>query len=168
MGMFTKLNENPKLGFGVGVAVIIIALGVFAFQLSDGSTIQAPKRAFFTDDGGKTFFKDDVNKIPPFDHGGKQALRADVFKCDEGHEFVGLVYRFTDNGRKEMERYLKESPKDPEGSLRRGIEQRQMQVKKAAKADDKAWTSANDDSLIESLRNSMKCPNGKIAVLVAP
>jgi hypothetical protein len=90
-----------------------------------------------------------------------------VFKCDEGHEFVGLVYRFSDQGRKEMERYLKESPPDPEGALRRGIEQRQMQVKKA-QADDKTWTSANDDSLIETLRHSTKCPNGKPAVLVVP
>jgi len=167
MGIVHKLNENPKLGFGVAAAVIIIALGVFAFQLSGGSTIQAPKRAFFTDDGGKTFFKDDINKIAPFDHGGKQALRADVFKCDEGHEFVGIVYRFTDQGRKEMERYLKESPKDPEGALRHGIEQRQMQVRKA-KADEKTWTSANDESLIETYRNSMKCPTGKPALLVTP
>ncbi|MEA2707811.1 MAG: hypothetical protein QOF78_412 [Phycisphaerales bacterium] len=166
MGVLQKLNENPKLGIGVGAAIIIIALGLFAFQLSDGSTITAPTRAFFTDDGGKSFFKDDIAKIPPFDHNGKQALRADVFKCDDGHEFVGLVYRFTEPGRKEMERYLADRPKDPEGALRRGIEQRRMQVKKPA-ADDKAW-AANDEGYADGLRSTVKCPNGKPAQLVVP
>jgi hypothetical protein len=168
MGVMDKLNENPKLGFGFGAAIIIIAIGVLAFQLTGrGNGIEVPTNAFYTDDGGKTFFKDDIDKIAPFDHNGKQALRADVFKCADGHEFVGLVYRFTDMGRREMEKFIKDSPEDPEGALRVGIERRQMQVKKPS-GNDKTWTSTNDESYIDGLRATMKCPNGKPALLVAP
>ena len=169
MGVVSRLNENKKVGVGVGAALIIIAVGLVALQLYGGnaSSLKGSTKAFYTDDNGKSFFKDDISKIPPFDHNGKQALRADVFRCEDNHEFVGLVYRFTDMGKKQMTNYLAQHPRDPEGTLRTGIEMRGMQVKKVG-ADEKAW-APNDEQYTERLRDSVRCPQGnKPARLVVP
>src|SRR5947207_6438497 len=128
-----SLNENKKIGVGVAVAIVLVAVAVAAFQLRGNSTnaAAASEKAFYTDDNGKTFFKDDASRISPFDHNGKQAYRADVFRGADGKEFVGLIYRHTDAGRKEMEAYVSNKSKDFDGSTRRSIKQRGMQVKRA-------------------------------------
>src|SRR3989442_15244567 len=100
---FDTINQNKRVGLGVGAALILFAVGILAFQLhgGSGSATSAPSRAFYTDDNGKTFFKDDLKAVP-FDHNRKQAYRADVFKSADGNQFVGLIYRCTPEGRKEM------------------------------------------------------------------
>jgi hypothetical protein len=167
MAVRQKLNENKKVGMGVGAAILIIAVGLMAFQLrrGNGNAVTAPTSAFYTDDNGKTFFKDQI-RIVPFDHNGRQAYRADVFKCPDGREFVGLIYRFTDSGRREMERYLASKVSDPDGSSRLSIEHRGMQVK-PINAAEKAWTY-NDDVTAERLQGMVKCPSGVPAQLVTP
>ena len=134
MGVRQQINETKKLGLGVGAAVVVIALVLVAIQFrgpSDASAVTL-NNAFYTDDNGKSFFKDDINKIVPFDHGGKQAYRADVFRGADGKQFVGLIYRYTDAGRKEMEAYIANKSKDP--LTRKAIEQRTMQVKQIGRA----------------------------------
>src|SRR4051794_26524257 len=98
---------SGKFGPGIGVALIVLATVIIAFQLSGGAShaVIAPQTVFYTDDQGKSFFKDSV-KVVPFDHNGKQAFRADVFRGSDGKEFVGLIYRFTEPGRREMEKYI--------------------------------------------------------------
>jgi len=166
MGTREKLNENKKLGVGVGAAIVIVAVGVFAFQLRGGdeNAVRPASTAFYTDDNGKTFFKDDINKTSPFARNGKQANRADVFKGPDGQQFVGLIYRHTDAGRKEMEEYITKRVKDPDGLTRLSIERRGMEVKKLA---DKTW-SINDEMTTDRLHMSMKTPDGKPATLVTP
>ena len=166
MGTREKLNENKKLGLGVAVAILIIAVGIFSFQLrgGDNGMPPPPKSAFYTEDNGKTFFKDDINNVSPFNHGGKQAYRADVFKGSDGQQFVGLIYRHTDAGRKEMEEYISKRVKDADGLTRLSIERRGMEVKKLA---DKTW-SFNDEMTCERLQQSVKTPDGKPAQLVMP
>jgi len=166
MGTREKFNENKKVGLGVAAAILIIAVGIFSFQLrgGDNGMPPAPKNAFYTDDNGKTFFKDDVNNVSPFTHNGKQAYRVDVFKGSDGQQFVGLIYRHTDPGRKEMEQYISKRVKDPDGLTRLSIERRGMEVKKLA---DKTW-SLNDEMTSERLQQSVKTPDSKPAQLVTP
>jgi hypothetical protein len=160
MGIIEKLNDNPKLGFGVGAAILVLGLGFIVLQSSGGSHVAVVKKAHYTDDNGKTFFRDSVNKIPPFDRGGKQAYRADVFKCPAGHEYVGLIHRFTPEGRAEMESHIAQRPHDPEGSLRMGIERRQMEMRKPSD-NEKAWTPQIDDAVTERMMASVKCHCGQ-------
>src|SRR4051794_6634628 len=103
--MRDKLNKNKPLGVGVAIAVILAAGTVLAIQMmgKSNATPDAATHAFYSDG---SIFKDDINKIVPFDHNGKQASRADVFQGVEGKQFVGLVYRHTDSGRRQMEAYL--------------------------------------------------------------
>jgi len=168
MGVRENLNENRKIGVGVGAAIVIVAVALIAFQVAGGkiNAGTAPVNAFYTDDGGKTFFRDDVCCVTPFDHNGKQAYRCDVFKAADGKQFVGLIYRHTDSGRKEMESYLPNKGKDEDGTQRRSIEQRGMQVKPAG-ADDKSWV-LNDDVTSERMQSSVKDATGKPAQMVNP
>src|SRR5439155_23406719 len=50
-------------------------------------------RGCFSDDDGKTYFADDVYKAYPFDHNGKQAYRAYVYRAGSGTPFVGYLGR---------------------------------------------------------------------------
>src|SRR4051794_23711365 len=156
---------SRKLGPGVGIALILLAISLMAYQFSGGSTkgVIAPKTVFYTDDQGKSFFKDSV-KVVPFDHDGKQTFRADVFQGPDGKPFVGLVYRFTDAGRREMETYLSQKTPDPQGLARLAIEQRGMQVRRVG---TDAWTSADSETR-EHLQEGMKTPSGAPAKLVTP
>jgi hypothetical protein len=164
------LNEKSKVGIGVGVGLIVVAIGIIAFQLyANGPTFQKPPRtAFYTNDDGKTFFKDDYNKVVPFDHNGKQAYRADVFQCPDGKQFVAFVYRHTASGRQQMQEYISRNgmKDDADGSFRQGIENRGAEMKRPG-GGDKAWRPC-DDATVESLRNSVKCPSGGSAQLVIP
>jgi hypothetical protein len=145
-----------------------VAVAMIAFQVAGGKSNAgtAPGNAFYTDDNGKSFFRDDVCRVTPFDHNGKQAYRADVFRGADGKQFVGLIYRHTDNGRKEMEGYLPSKGKDSDGTMRRSIEQRGMQVKPVG-GDDKSWV-LNDDVTAERMQTSVKDATGKPAQMVNP
>jgi hypothetical protein len=161
--------KSHKYGLGVAIALLSIAAVAIGFQMSGGRESGAgpvATSAFYTDDNGKTFFKDDVDKLPPFSHNGKQAYRCDVFEDGRGKQFVGLVYRYTESGRREMEGYLPNASKDPDGSPRRAIEERGHQVKPVA-ASDRAWTFG-DDVTTTRLRRGVKDASGKPAKLVQP
>ena len=99
MGVREGINRNPRLAVGVAVGILVVAGALVAFQFSGAGTGAASSKAFFTIDDGKTWFTDDATKIAPFDHDGKEAVRAYVFDCN-GQRFVNHVERFTPEGRK--------------------------------------------------------------------
>ncbi len=39
---------------------------------------------------------DDLDKVVPFDHGGKPAVRAMVFRCKNGKPFVAYLQRYSE------------------------------------------------------------------------
>ena len=165
------INQTRGGRYGIGVAIALLAIAAVAlgYQFLGGRESGAgpvQKTAFYTEDNGKSFFKDDLFKVSPFDHNGKQAYRCDVFQGDGGKQFAGLIYRHTDSGRREIEAYFPNKGKDTDGSTRRGIEERGMQVKPVAAAEG-AWTVA-DDTTTSRLQASMKDPSGKPAKLVQP
>jgi hypothetical protein len=71
---------------------------------SFGHASAAAKReqSFFTADDGKTWFAEDASKLTPFDHDGKEAVRAHVF-VSGGKKWVAYLERCTPEGRKAME-----------------------------------------------------------------
>lgn len=101
MGIREKLNDKPWLGGAVGGAALALGSAFILVQLSSGGNGSADE-AFFTVDDGQTWFEDDASKLPPFQHEGKEAVRAHVFECD-GKQFVNHLERFTPQGRKLME-----------------------------------------------------------------
>jgi len=162
-------RRGSRFGIGIAAALLIVAAAIIVPQLLGGRESGAgpvPKSAFYTDDNGKSSFKDDINKMSPFDRGGKQAYRCNVFQDSSGKQFVGLIFRHTDSGRREMEAYLPNESKDFDGSTRRGIEDRGMQVKPPA-AGDQAWVPA-DETTVTQLQTSLRDAAGKPVKLVQP
>ena len=152
------LNKNKRLGVGIGAGVLVLAVVLIAYQLrgSGSSGLSAIDNAYYTDDNGKTFFKADAYQVSPFDRDGKQAYRAEVFKCADGKEFVGLVYRHNATGKKAMEEHLAKGKDDEMGTFLSGLERMGTDVKPPA-APDSAWVPNLDP---DAARRSVPCPGG--------
>jgi hypothetical protein len=117
--------------------------------------------AYYTTDGGKTFFADTEERVPPFDHNGQEAVRAMRFKCG-GTEFVGYLQRFNADAKKTLEevaefaKTAKKGDKPPaavfraDGASRGGREVRRL--------GDTKWY--NFGSTEGSKIMDVKCPDG--------
>jgi hypothetical protein len=141
-----------------------VAIGHQLMASVENASGPAATNAFYSDAAGKSFIKGDINQIVPFEREGKQYYRADVFQGADGKQFVGLIYRYNDSGRKEMERYLSKRVLDPDGTMRDQIEQRGMEFKRLT---DAKWV-LRDDSTLERFRKAMRDSSGKPATLVEP
>ena len=63
-------------------------------------------KAFFTTDDGATLFAEDISRISPFDHDGREAVRAFVFTCDGGkHQWVQCLQKFEADAKRQLEGY---------------------------------------------------------------
>ena len=60
-------------------------------------------KQFYTDDDGASYFKDTVGKVVPFQHDGREAVAAFVFRGTKGKPFVGYVEKYTELGKKKKE-----------------------------------------------------------------
>jgi hypothetical protein len=162
LGLRDKLNENPKIAAGVigGVIIVVLAI-VFTTSGSGGGRAAPPsaegtiaKKVFFSDDDGKTFFPDDATKVPPFDHGGKQAAYARVFRCG-GKEFVNHLERYTADGKKRAEEIYTKGLYKTDGTALEVARQSGMEVKRPGGG---AWVKVSDPKALEIL--APQCPGG--------
>jgi hypothetical protein len=100
MGLREWLNKNQAVATIVVVVLVLAAVALAGYQyLSNrrGISTTLPD-AYFTVDDGKTYFAASTANIPPFDHEGKQAVRAYVFDCG-GKRFVGYLERYKPEAR---------------------------------------------------------------------
>jgi hypothetical protein len=95
MGIRDYLNRNPAVAAGLIAAVMLVAAYVFWTSSTDASSLRASK-VYFTADGGATYFADDAEKIYPFDHNGRPAYRAYVFRCGSEAPFVSYYARYSE------------------------------------------------------------------------
>ena len=97
MGLREKINHHQTVIAGTASAAIVLSLAFVSWECLGGRTSGAPaSKAFYSDDDGKTWFVDDRAKLPPFDHNGKVAVRAEIFRCKGGPPFVGYLERYSD------------------------------------------------------------------------
>lgn len=90
------------LAFGIVCAVVAVALTLWNLRGAEGPAAGTEK-AFFTVDDGKTTFVDSSERIPPFEHQGKQAVEARLFTPDGGKTtFVGYLVRYTETGKQRL------------------------------------------------------------------
>jgi len=87
------IDKNKKAVLAVLPAVIGASLLLGWHNLHHDDLAGAISRTFFSDDDGKTYFADDVSKGMTFDHDGKPAYRAFVFRSDAKGTYVGLLAR---------------------------------------------------------------------------
>jgi hypothetical protein len=123
VGIRQKLNDNPSIAIGVA-ALVIVGAAVVAVRSScydDGTgdpRVGPPARMFFTTDDGSSPqpFADDATRIPPFDHDGKPAYRARVYRCPHGKQFVAYLERFNEVDRKRLQEAI-DRTKATEGQM---------------------------------------------------
>ena len=160
MGIRETLNKNPGITTGATAAIILIAIGFIIYQLSGGGAPSVATEAYFTIDDGKTWFADDINKIPPFDKDGKQAVKAYVYKCPGGDPFVSHLERYTPEGKKALEAAQKSNdPNNPvvlEDVMANGVE-----VKKPGADPVKGWAKQSNSAIAGKIME-LKCPDGKV------
>jgi hypothetical protein len=150
VGVREKLNEKPNLGIGVTVAIMVLAVACIGYEVHNirDPAPAPPTVGYFTDDEGSTYFTAPVTSLPPFDHNGKQAVAAVVFKCKHGDPFVGYLQRFTDAGKKEFE-----TPGPPGQAP-----DRSQVLVSAPHMGEKGWTPIFSGAATAIMH--VKCPDG--------
>lgn len=163
MGLRETLNRNPGLTTAATAFIIILALvvAVLSFMRAKRSPSGPSDRVWYSDDDGNTWFPDDRNRVPPFDHKGKPAVRAYLFTCDGGKtKFVGWLERYTPEAAKQLEA---QRAKGGGSGFRLENEDRQGVEVKKPKTGDKAWVKQSDAAAAVIL--DVKCPDGTVETL---
>jgi hypothetical protein len=152
MGIREAMNGHPQATKGVVSLFVLVAVAAVSVQLFGGQRriVTELPDVYFTDDDGKTFFAAGQDNIPPFDHNGKQAVAAYVFRC-EGQEFVGYVARFTPEAHRRIVSTKKITAEDEKSG---------REIKKPG---DKDWVTASDLKRAIPIAN-VKGPKGQEAV----
>jgi hypothetical protein len=98
MGIREKIDQSHKVIRIAASAVILLSVVMIARQLfkSRFSAAAPIIKAFYSDDDGKSWFVEETTELPPIDHGGKVAVRVEVFRCNGGEPFVGYLERYSD------------------------------------------------------------------------
>ncbi len=116
MGVREQMQKNKGLAIGIAALLIVVA-GIYIVSQIHGDNKRAAAEGttygLFTDDDGKTLFADDVLKEVPFDHNGKQAVKAYCFTTDGGKTHtVGYLERYNAAGKKALDAYKPRKAED--------------------------------------------------------
>jgi hypothetical protein len=158
------LSRMPiRAAMFVAAVVVLVVVGVFAFQRSgaptSGGASSEVGKLFFTSDDGKTWFADEMTKIPPFDKDGKQAVIAHVYRSTNGRTFVNHLERFTPDAKRALE---KAQVSDPTGKTRPdqiAIQNAYTAGRQFKRPGEANWVNAanfKDAAQVTSVR----CPDG--------
>jgi hypothetical protein len=115
LGLREQLNQQSGLASGA-VGVMVVVLLVFIGWQIRGKRPPADMptaKYYFTSDDGHTWFVDDFNKVPPYDHDGAKAVRCRVFKCSNSAPFAGYLEAYTQELHDEMTGITKISGEHP-------------------------------------------------------
>ena len=163
MGIRETLNANQKLTTVLTAVVLVGLVGYIAWYVS-GMTSNSPQigKAYFTTDEGATLLVEDENRRAPFQHEGKEAVRAYVYECD-GEQFVAYLERYSPEAMAAFAEYDAEAASRPRGSgpppsmgKAQSMTRSGLQVKRPG-GDE--WISATSPEGTDIKRN-VKCPDG--------
>lgn len=136
MGLRETMNKNPQLTTGVTIGITVLAIALIVWQLMPSRTsVEAPTKAYYTIDDGKTFFVDAAvpERLPPFTYQGKEAVRAHVYRYGEnGQLFVVYMEQLTKPAKETLEKFYKDPAN--KGKVHPDLyDDRSWQVKKPGK-----------------------------------
>ena len=172
MGIRERLNNHKGATAGAIAAIVLVVLGVSVWQLNGNSSGASGARRgelYYTTDDGATTFTAPANLLPPFDHGGKPAVRAVMFSADGGKtKFVGYLERYTAAAKQQMEaadRAAKEAAK-PGGKMVMSAPSRNLAVMEVKKPGDQTWVDKS--SAAGSQMTKVTGPGGGAVEIVTP
>ncbi len=90
----TRNWKNSPLGYGIVVVLLALAGLLLFIRMRPPQTIIEKAYGYYTDDDSKTYFRD-VLKVPPFDHGGREAVEAIVIRDPNGQPTVAYMVKYT-------------------------------------------------------------------------
>ena len=151
------LNRHPVATAAVVLVLTALAVASVVYPLRpQRETSVIPRKDFYTVDDGETWFTDDVDKITPFDHGGKPAVLVHLFTCDGGkRKFVGYLEKL------------------PDGALQTFRERTHIPANSVPESDDVAgivgnlvkrkgeteWVPSTDRARFQAI-TEVRCPDG--------
>jgi hypothetical protein len=163
MGVREALNRRPRVATALGAGLILIAIPIMIWASGDGVPGRATKAYYSTDDG-KSYFADDIDKIYPFDHGGKPAYRAYVYDCGDGKAFVAYLARYSDGAIKKLAE-LEKAKSDPDAAGQ--IAQLKSNAIEVKKPGDTNWVGLFS-AAGGAISSHPPCPKGGTAKVVSP
>ena len=139
-------NDNARLTAAAAAVIVLAAVGFVVMQvLAARPKIQTNlPDAYYTSDDGKTFFVGNSASVPPFDHEGKQAVRAYVYECGDDR-FVGYLERFNSEAHKAMT-----------GGT--ATPQHQIYGRELKRPGKTTWIKSGDFAAVDKLAE-VKCPH---------
>jgi hypothetical protein len=88
------LNRHRSLSMALALLAVIGAASYLTWFFWPEPDHSPPAFAWYTVDDGKSWFQDDFERIPPFQHEGKPAVRLHLYSCDGGKTtFVGYLQK---------------------------------------------------------------------------
>jgi len=94
-GVMTDGRQRKRLKAVMAAGLLLTALVFLGVRLR-GSAPPPPPMAFFTTDEGRTVFVASVTRIPPFEHQGREAVRAMVYTCTQCRtQWVAYLIQYT-------------------------------------------------------------------------
>jgi hypothetical protein len=104
-----KQLQGNKIGLILAGIMFILAIAIATtYFLTHGTRINSYV-TFYSDDDGKTYYRDSIYNLPPYEHDGKVANRAVVF-TDGSQTFVGYLERYTPDTRKKLQDVYDSNP----------------------------------------------------------
>jgi len=187
MGIRETLNEKKGVSTAVAIGFVAIAIALIVWQVTATGGPSGPAQLFFTTDEGQTYFGADASSLPPFDHDGKQAVRAHVYECN-GKPFVAYVERYKPEAKKALLARAGKAPAEAapaEAASDEPPQARGMPPEAAGRANyatfqgpslygrelkrpgEKDWTSSGDFAKAAQIQQ-VKCPDGSAPEPVTP
>ena len=152
------LNRRPAVTVGVVAVLTALAVAFIVYQLrpeSEGPPVRL--KDFYTVDDGETWFADDVNKVTPFDHGGKPAVLIRLFTCDGGKtRFVGYLEKLPDGAVDAYRSRMHVSA----GDVPEADEVAQVVGSLVKRKGDAQWVPSSDGERFGQIKG-VRCPDGK-------
>jgi hypothetical protein len=151
--MRDTLEKQRPAFTAVAVAVVIVGIGLVVWQSRSG--IPGPTtKAYYTDDDGKSWFTDELGKLCPFDHNGRPAYLANVFKCGAGGPFVAFLSRVSDAARPQLEQLKTQAGGTQSADYLRVLNG----ATEVRRPGDKAWVRSGTAAYDKVL--DFPCPDG--------
>ena len=161
MGIRETINNNPA-ATGIAGSIILVAAIIWIYVSNqDVASIRA-STAYYSSDDGKTYFADDIDRIYPFDHEGKQAYRAYVYRCGDKAPHVSYLAKYSDSVRTKLEQL--KGNNTPQAVEEFHDLATRIEVKKPG---DTKWFSMFSREG-QTLTMHPTCPDGNIATSVTP
>lgn len=100
------MDEKKKKVYSLVLAVGLIGVSVLIIGYTSWPERKfSPGKAYFTDDDGKTWYEDSNDNIPPYQHNGKEAVGAIIYRTAKSSKpFCGFLFRFPANVKSQIEK----------------------------------------------------------------